>query len=72
MPTISANAKSLSDPDPKTKSSTTGISVTSDVFSDRVMVSASDSFTILLAVMRRRMGMFSRTRSNTITVSYIE
>ena len=46
--------------------------MTSDVFSDRVIVSASDSFTIWLAVKRRRIGMFSRTRSNTITVSYIE
>ena len=36
------------------------------------MVSASDSLTILEAVKRRRMGTFSRTRSNTITVSYIE
>src|SRR5690349_17341225 len=72
MPTMRAKAKSLSDPEPKMKSRTTGISVTRDVLSDRVMVSASDSFTILLAVILRRIGTFSRTRSKTITVSYIE
>ena len=32
IPTIRANAKSLSDPDPKAKSNTTGINVTSEVF----------------------------------------
>ena len=69
MPTISANAKSVSDPVPKMNSSVTGISVTADVFSDRVIVSASDSLTTWLAVIRRRIGMFSRTLSNTITVS---
>ena len=50
MPTISAKAKSFSVPVPKMNSSTTGISVTSDVFSERVIVSASDSFTTWLAV----------------------
>ena len=69
MPITSANAKSRSEPDPNTNSSVTGISVTTEVFSERVIVSASDSLTSRLAVIRRRIGMFSRTRSNTITVS---
>jgi len=72
MPTMSAKAKSFSVPVPTMNRSTIGISVTSDVFKERVIVSASDSFTTWLAVWRRRIGMFSRTRSNTITVSYIE
>ena len=50
MPTTSAKAKSFSEPEPKMNSSTTGISVTRDVFSERVIVSASDSFTTCDAV----------------------
>ena len=49
-----------------------GISVQEVVAIDRVSTSDIDRFTICENAARGMRGMFSRTRSNTMIVSYIE
>ena len=75
-PISSANAKSVSSVDPgvppNSSSATIGISVHAVVAIDRVSTSDMDRLTIWEKAARGIRGMFSRTRSNTMIVSYIE
>ena len=71
-PTSSANAKSLSVSPPKNSSETIGSTVMSVVASERRIVSQIDTSAICANGARRISGMFSRMRSNTMIVSYIE
>ena len=59
MPTISANAKSLSVAPPKKSSAATGSSVMNVVASERRIVSHSETFAIVANDARRISGMFS-------------
>ena len=72
----SANAKSVSSLEPAVppnrSSAMIGISVQEVVAIDRVSTSDIDRFTICENAARGMRGMFSRTRSNTMIVSYIE
>ena len=69
MPTISANAKSLSVSPPKKNSAATGSSVMNVVASERRIVSHSETFVIVANDDRRISGMFSRMRSKMMIVS---
>ena len=69
IPTSSANAKSFSVSPPKISSDVIGSSVQNDVASDRVSTSLMERLTICENAARGMRGAFSRTRSNTITVS---
>ena len=71
-PISSANAKSLSVAPPNSSSAITGSSVHEVVISDRVSTSDMERFTICENAARGIRGMFSRTRSNTMIVSYSE
>ena len=72
MPIVSANAKSLSVEPPNSSSVTIGTTVISVVLIERVSVSQTDTLTICENEFLRRSGVFSRTRSNTMIVSYSE
>ena len=72
IPTISAKAKSFSVSPPKKSSASTGSSVQKLVASDRVSTSDIERFTICEKAARGIRGTFSRTRSNTMIVSYSE
>ena len=72
MPISRANAKSFSVSPPNTNRLAIGSSVMMLVFSERVSVSHSEMFTIWPYVCRRSRRSFSRTRSNTMIVSYSE
>ncbi len=71
-PIISANAKSCSVAPPNSSSAMIGISVQAVVAIDRVSTSLIERFTICENAARGIRGMFSRTRSNTMIVSYSE
>ena len=71
-PTNSAKPKSRSVESPNTTSASTGSSVQNVVASDRVMTSDIERLTICENAARGIRGMFSRTRSNTMIVSYSE
>ncbi len=72
MPTISAKAKSLSVAPPNSSSASTGSSVQKLVASDLVSTSDIERLTICENAARGMRGTFSRTRSNTMIVSYSE
>ena len=57
---------------PNSSRATIGISVQKVVASDRVKTSDIDRLTICEKAARGMRGMFSRTRSNTMIVSYSE
>ena len=69
MPTISANAKSLSVSPPKKYRASTGSSVQKLVASERTTTSDIERLTICEKAALGMRGMFSRTRSNTMIVS---
>ena len=72
MPMRSANANSLSVSPPKRISERIGRSVISVVASERRTVSQSDWLAMAAKLDLRISGMFSRTRSKMMIVSYIE
>jgi hypothetical protein len=72
MPIASANAKSLSVEPPNRSSVTIGTTVMSVVLIERVRVSQTDTLTICENEFLRSNGVFSRTRSKTMMVSYSE
>ena len=72
IPTISANAKSFSVSPPNSSSASTGSRVQKLVASDRVSTSDIERLTICENAARGIRGTFSRTRSNTMIVSYSE
>ena len=67
-----AKAKSLSVSPPKSSSATTGSRVQKLVAKDRVSTSDIERLTIWEKAARGIRGTFSRTRSNTMIVSYSE
>ena len=69
MPTISANAKSLSVSPPKKNSASTGRIVQNEVASERTMTSDIERLTICENAALGIRGTFSRIRSNTMIVS---
>ena len=71
-PISSAKAKSWSVEPPKASSAMIGISVQEVVANDRVSTSDIERLTICENAARGIRGMFSRTRSNTMIVSYNE
>src|SRR6266699_3356979 len=72
IPTSSANAKSRRVSPPKSSSAVTGSSVQKLVASDRVSTSDIERLTICENAARGNRGTLSRTRSNTMIVSYSE
>ncbi len=71
-PTIIAKAKSRSVSPPNTSSTPIRNTVDRPVISDRVRTSLIERLTICEKAARGIRGTFSRTRSNTMIVSYIE
>ena len=72
IPTIIAKAKPRRVSSPKTRSMPTRNTVERPVMSDRVRTSAIERLTIWEKAARGMRGTFSRMRSNTMIVSYIE
>ena len=72
MPTSSAKAKSFSVDPPNSSSESTGSSVQKLVARERVSTSDIERLTICEKAARGMRGTFSRTRSNTMIVSYSE
>src|SRR3954470_2322645 len=71
-PTIIAKAKSFKVAPPKMNSTVTRKTLDRPVIRDRVRTSLIERLTIWEKVARGNRGTFSRTRSKTMTVSYIE